>query len=145
MAGDSVNNAQSAIAVGKTAVSNVREAACDAPDCLSSAAGALEQQAWCVEHFLARSYAGLEKMEQLISRSFTREERGCQQAHAFLEECSLQTLQVCLRSERLSNLERGRLLDVLLWAGELTAALPPATKFERRAGSDEDESAAIAS
>jgi len=38
---------------------------------------------------------------------------------AFVEECSRKALDVSLQSEDLSNLERGRLLDILLWAGEL--------------------------
>jgi hypothetical protein len=38
---------------------------------------------------------------------------------AFIEECSRKALDVSLHSNDLSNLERGRLLDILLWAGEL--------------------------
>jgi len=38
---------------------------------------------------------------------------------AFVEECSRKALDVSLQSENLSNLQRGRLLDILLWAGEL--------------------------
>ena len=38
---------------------------------------------------------------------------------AFIEECSRKALDVSLQSENLSNLQRGRLLDVLLWAPEL--------------------------
>jgi hypothetical protein len=38
---------------------------------------------------------------------------------AFIEECSRKALDVSLQSENLTNLQRGRLLDILLWAGEL--------------------------
>jgi hypothetical protein len=38
---------------------------------------------------------------------------------AFIEECSRKALEVSLHSENLTNLQRGRLLDILLWAGEL--------------------------
>jgi len=38
---------------------------------------------------------------------------------AFIEECSRRALDISLHSKKLSNLERGRLLDILLWAGEL--------------------------
>ena len=37
----------------------------------------------------------------------------------FVEECSRQALEVSFRCESLTNLQRGRLLDILLWAGEL--------------------------
>jgi hypothetical protein len=42
---------------------------------------------------------------------------------AFIEECSRKALDVSLQSENLSNLQRGRLLDILLWAGELFVLL----------------------
>ena len=40
-----------------------------------------------------------------------------------LAECSDQTLRICLSGKPLNNLERGRLLDILLWAGELYVLL----------------------
>jgi len=42
---------------------------------------------------------------------------------ASVEECSHQALRVSLRSQTLTNLERGQLLDLLLWAGELYVLL----------------------
>jgi hypothetical protein len=38
---------------------------------------------------------------------------------AFIEECSRRALDISLQAENLNNLERSRLLDILLWAGEL--------------------------
>jgi len=38
---------------------------------------------------------------------------------AFIEECSQTALEVSLHYKNLSNLERARLLDILLWASEL--------------------------
>jgi hypothetical protein len=45
------------------------------------------------------------------------------EARSFVKECSIQTLRISLRSATLTNLERGRLLDILLWAGELSERL----------------------
>ena len=42
---------------------------------------------------------------------------------AFIEECSRKALDISLHSENLTNLQRGRLLDILLWAGELFVLL----------------------
>jgi len=42
---------------------------------------------------------------------------------AFIEDCSQKALEVCLQSENLTNLERARLLDILLWASELFLVL----------------------
>jgi hypothetical protein len=50
---------------------------------------------------------------------------------AFIEECSHKALEVSLQCENLTNLERGRLLDILLWAGELFLVLrAPRVSFE---------------
>ncbi len=38
---------------------------------------------------------------------------------AFIEECSQKALEISLHYENLTNLERARLLDILLWASEL--------------------------
>jgi len=59
---------------------------------------------------------------------------------AFIEECSQKALEVSLQYENLSNLERARLLDILLWASELFLILraprvtleEPAVSFEAR-------------
>jgi len=42
---------------------------------------------------------------------------------AFIEECSQKALEVCLHTGNLTNLERARLLDILLWASELFLVL----------------------
>jgi len=57
---------------------------------------------------------------------------------AFIEECSRKALDISLHSENLDNLERGRLLDILLWAGELFLLLraPRLTFYESPASSE---------
>lgn len=92
---------------------NCNEAACD-----SAAIASLDEQALCLNHFLLRCYAGLEAVDP-------RGQKGREQPvdlasmRAFVEECSHKALEVSLHTDNLSNLERGRLLDILLWAGEL--------------------------
>jgi hypothetical protein len=44
-------------------------------------------------------------------------------ADAFLKECSNLVLLICLRFENLSNLERSRLLNILLLSGDLQLRL----------------------
>lgn len=90
--------------------------------CHSAAATSLDQQALCLNHFLLRCYAQLEAVDPRGQKS--REERVDLAAmRAFIEECSRKTLEVCLQSEHLTNLERARLLDILLWASELFLVL----------------------
>lgn len=90
--------------------------------CHSTAATSLDQQALCLHHFLLRCYAELEAVDPRGQKS--REQRVDLAAmRAFIEECSRKTLEVCLQSENLTNLERARLLDILLWASELFLVL----------------------
>src|SRR5215467_3922155 len=90
--------------------------------CHSAAAASLDQQDFCLNHFLLRCYAQLEAVDPRGQKS--RERRVDLAAmRAFIEECSQRALEVCLHSKNLSNLERARLLDILLWASELFLVL----------------------
>ena len=101
----------------KLAERNCCQGACRRP-----AATSLDQQALCLNHFLLRCYAQLEAVDPRGQKS--REQRVDLAAmRAFVEECSHKALEVCLQSESLTNLERARLLDILLWASELFLVL----------------------
>ena len=90
--------------------------------CHSAAATSLDQQALCLNHFLLRCYAQLEAVDPRGQKS--RELRvDLATVRAFIEECSRKALEVSLQSENLTNLERARLLDILLWASELFLVL----------------------
>ena len=93
---------------------------CSVDRCAGAAVAFLAEQDLCLNHFLARCY---DQLDRIDPRSRRRPLLGSEQtwAREFVEECSSQALSVCLQNEKLSNLERGRLLDILLWAGELYA------------------------
>jgi len=93
---------------------------CSVDRCASAAVAFLAEQDLCLNHFLACCY---DQLDRIDPRSRRRPLLVGEQtwAREFVEECSSQALSVCLQSEKLSNLERGRLLDILLWAGELYA------------------------
>lgn len=101
----------------KLAERNCCENACHSP-----AATSLDHQALCLNHFLLRCYAQLEAVDPRGQKS--REQRVDLAAmRAFIEECSQKALEVCLRRADLTNLDRARLLDILLWASELFLVL----------------------
>src|SRR5258708_3822851 len=63
---------------------------------------------------------GLGAMDTMLGkRNFSADPVDVISMRAFIDECSRKALDVSLQSEDLSNLHRGRLLDILLWAGEL--------------------------
>jgi hypothetical protein len=110
-----------------------RERNCSMDSCASAAITALDEQDLCLNHFLLRCYEGLESLDPR-GRRFCSEPLDAAAMRAFIEECSRKALDVSLHSKNLSNLERGRLLDILLWAGELFLLLrAPRFKFAESA------------
>jgi len=91
---------------------------CTVGSCGSPAVTSLDRKALCLNHFLQRCYQRLEGLDPR-GRKFTAEPVDLASMRAFIEECSRKALDVSLQSQNLSNLQRGRLLDILLWAGEL--------------------------
>ena len=91
---------------------------CSAIACSSSAVVCLDQQDFCLNHFLIYCYQRLESLDPR-NRRVLAGPVNLVSMRAFIEECSRKALDISLRSENLTNLQRGRLLDILLWAGEL--------------------------
>lgn len=91
---------------------------CAVDFCEGPAVGTLAQQDFCVDHFIELCYENLHRIDP-------RGQQGARLSlelpvlRAFIEECSRRALEVAMRCETLDNLQRGRLLDILLWAGEL--------------------------
>jgi len=91
---------------------------CKKDSCANRAVISLEAQDFCLDHFLAHCYGRLDELEPLV-RNWSLDVRQVQTVRALLEECSNRTLLVCLRHEPLTNLDRSRLLEILLQCGDL--------------------------
>jgi hypothetical protein len=119
---------------------------CTVGSCGSAAITSLDRQALCLNHFLLRCYERLEGLDPR-GRKFTAEPVDLAAMRAFIEECSRKALDVSLQSQNLSNLQRGRLLDILLWAGELFLLLriPRLTLAQSMASSESHLAAHAAS
>jgi hypothetical protein len=119
---------------------------CRVGSCGSAAITSLDHQALCLNHFLLRCYEKLERVDPR-GRKFTADPVDLASMRAFIEECSRKALDVSLQSQNLSNLQRGRLLDILLWAGELFLLLriPRLTIAQSMASSESHLAARAAS
>ena len=95
-----------------------RKRNCRVGSCGGAAVATLDHQALCLNHFLLRCYEKLEGFDPR-GRKFSAEPVDLASMRAFIEECSRKALDISLQSQNLTNLQRGRLLDILLWAGEL--------------------------
>ncbi len=76
------------------------------------------QQRLCVPHFLSRCYEDLNRFDVRAHGSEV-DHSGSAGLKAFVEDCSRCALEVSLKCQHLDNLQRGRLLDILLWVREL--------------------------
>jgi len=114
--------------------------------CGGAAVATLDHQALCLNHFLSHCYEKLEGFDPR-GRKFSAEPVDIASMRAFIEECSRKALDISLHSKNLTNLQRGRLLDILLWAGELFLLLraPRLTLAQSIASSNEHLAARSAS
>src|SRR5260370_17292766 len=117
---------------------------CQVDSCSGTAITSLDRWTFCLNHFLVRCYEKVWGFDA-GGRKFRAEPIDLVSIRAFVEECSRKALDVSLQSENLSNLQRGRLLDILLWAGELFLLLrAPRLTLVQSIASSEDQLAAPA-
>lgn len=85
--------------------------------CLEHGITSLGDEDLCCDHFVLRSYEFLEQVdaerakhngEYFFTTALKNAVNGCLQG----------ALEVSLRSDALNNLQKARLLDIMLWAGE---------------------------
>jgi hypothetical protein len=95
---------------------------CKVNCCAEPAVITLEARDLCLEHFFGCCYERLDNLEHRIRRR-SLEEPEILEAAALLIECSNSALLLCLRHESLSNLDRSRLLNILLLSGDLQCLL----------------------
>jgi len=96
------------------------EPSCSRLDCSKQVVTSFEQRDFCFDHFCARCYELLERSDRggvlaVSSQEFHDEMLA-------LDECAKRALEISL-SLPLNNLDRARLLDILLWTGDLTSTL----------------------
>jgi len=82
----------------------------------------LAEEVLCFDHFCSRCY---ELLEQADRRSVYPWQRsaGWAELALRLDECARRALEISLTQIELNNLDRARLLDIVLWSGDLTSLL----------------------
>jgi len=102
--------------------SGSRQSYCGASNCTSDSIIILWGQNLCLDHFLIKCYEQLDWVES-IARIHRPEREVATKAQSLLQECANQTLLVCLRHQPTDNLQRSRLLEILLQCGDLQVSL----------------------
>ena len=89
----------------------------------AEAAIVLTGENWlCSQHFIERSYQQLEKISAGM-REVAFQENSAEEAARRLEECMRGAADIACSPVPPSNLERARVIDVLLWSSELHGRL----------------------
>ncbi|GAC1670344.1 MAG: hypothetical protein PVS2B2_00800 [Candidatus Acidiferrum sp.] len=90
---------------------------CVAPCCKEFGAASLCSEVYCVLHFIAYCYDGLDSCEGSKAKKISGED--AEMLLQFLRECSRRTADLCFSGHTLDNSQRGRLLDILLRVDDL--------------------------
>ena len=94
-------------------------ASCSRADCPKRAVTSLGELDFCFDHFCIRCYELLERGHTGADLAYSLEEFSAELLA--LDELARRALEVSFSGLTLNNLDRARLLDILLWAGELTS------------------------
>jgi hypothetical protein len=95
---------------------------CAAEACTEASVATLDERRLCRAHFLAGAYRHLESIAAHIHEPQFHSQQG-ELASRFLEQCMREATNIACAAELLNNLERAKLLDILLWASELYVRL----------------------
>jgi hypothetical protein len=91
---------------------------CSQDACSDLAVTSFSQNDLCLHHFISCCYENLDRLD-IRGRAAEFDKDKSTTLKSFVKECSAKALEVSLACPNLDNLQRGRLLDILLWAGEL--------------------------
>jgi hypothetical protein len=94
------------------------EHACAADGCDIPSIIVLGEKPLCLQHFLTRCYEWLDQLDPAARSPFSTSNEIAR-VRSLVEECSNRALLVSLRCEALTNLDRSRLLDILLRSSDL--------------------------
>lgn len=108
--------AQQAVQAVQDTVEITRQGQCDREECGGAAVCKLEHSPLCLSHFIEACYERLDG----CGEKWAAGNAGA--VDRFLCECSQQAVTLLLLSDALSNMERARLFDIMLWANELVDA-----------------------
>ena len=97
----------------------IMDRSCGLVGCGKPIAVTLGNETYCREHFMLTCYESLEKCVDELKRKDHENELWAETLRQSLTEIVDQATAMSLTVNDLSNLERSRLLDIVLWAGDL--------------------------
>jgi hypothetical protein len=112
---------QMAKANGSSSFGVVRQIRCESQDCGRGAVLRIDFRIFCLDHLVEYCHKRLETCQQDVCSSFVPTDDAAAANNSFLEECTSKLPGFLMARTELANIDRARVLDVLLWAVELDA------------------------
>ena len=97
------------------------EQLCGVDSCQERRATSFCAENLCCNHFLGRCYEFLERIDPNRDLASNGKQRRTE-LKKLMEECAQRALEVALGNSNLNNMQRAKLLDILLWTSEVTIA-----------------------
>jgi hypothetical protein len=91
---------------------------CAVAGCAQVRAATFEDKNLCATHFISACYAQLEHYDKM-QKEHTMSVSEADVARHFINQCSRQADEIEHNSKNLDNLDRARLLHIILWANEM--------------------------
>src|SRR6266566_2607039 len=91
---------------------------CGVKGCDQAAGATLEGEALCRAHFISACYAQLERYDEM-QKARRLSVSDAESARRFINECSRDADEIEHATKDLDNLDRARLLHIILWSNEL--------------------------
>lgn len=95
-------------------------AACSFAGCSRPVVTIFRYESLCLDHFCSKSYEFLDSVDEHLQSSTADPSCTTEQLRV-ADECARKALDICLSKMILNNLERARLLDILLWSGDIVS------------------------
>jgi hypothetical protein len=94
---------------------------CDRSGCSQPVITSFREEALCLDHFCSASYEILDWMDE-HRRLNAGSPVPTPEQILTADECACRTLDICMSKVPLTNLQRARLLDILLRCGDLVSS-----------------------
>jgi hypothetical protein len=91
---------------------------CGVKGCDHAAGATLDSESLCQVHFISACYAQLERYDEM-QKTHRLSISDAESARRFINQCSRQADEIENGTKNLDNLDRARLLHIILWANEL--------------------------
>ena len=112
-------------------------AACSFAGCTRLAVTTFWHESLCLDHSCSKSYEFMDYVDQHLQSNSASSSCTTEQLRV-ADECSRKALDICLSKMILNNLERARLLDILLWSGDIVSCSQNAVSGRRRLATEEN-------